>query len=309
MSTILVFGHRNPDTDAIGAAIGLARLEQALGQDAQAVALGKPNAETRYALDHFGLKAPRVIERAAPETTDVMLVDHNERQQSVADIADLTVHKVIDHHRIANFETTAPLYFRAEPVGCTCTILTRMYDENDIPIPGDTAGIMASAIISDTLLLRSPTTTDADRNALAHLASIADISPDAYGTDLLRAGTDLGDAQPATLIGRDAKSYTMSGTEVRLAQLNTVDPTDILDRRDEFLAAMRAEAEHAGYDLFLLLITNVLTTDSDVLVVGDPLDAVDAALTVTIRDGHAFAKGLVSRKKQIVPQLTRALAQ
>ena len=169
MSKVFVFGHRNPDTDAIGAAIGLAHLEAALGSDVEAVALGRPSLETAFALDHFGLDAPRVIETAAP--AEVMLVDHNERQQSVADITDVTVLKVIDHHRIANFETAAPLYMRVEPVGCTCTILTRMYAENGVEIPRPEAGIMLSAIISDTLLFNSPTCTDADRAAAAELAN------------------------------------------------------------------------------------------------------------------------------------------
>ena len=137
-----------------------------------------------------------------------MLVDHNERQQSVADLADVTIHKVVDHHRIANFETAAPLWFRAEPVGCTCTILHRMFGEKDLTPPRDVAGLMVSAIISDTLLLHSPTTTDLDRAAATELAERAGIDLDGYGTDLLRAGSDVGDASAAELIDRDAKSYT-----------------------------------------------------------------------------------------------------
>lgn len=167
MSKTFVFGHRNPDTDAIASAIVMAHLESQLSPDAQieAVALGDPSSETRYALEHFGIVAPRVIETARPDAEQVILVDHNERQQSVRDIDEVVITKVVDHHRIANFETSAPLWFRAEPLGCTCTILWRMYDENDVPIPADLAGLMASAIISDTLLLRSPTTTEYDRRA------------------------------------------------------------------------------------------------------------------------------------------------
>ncbi|MCR5976480.1 manganese-dependent inorganic pyrophosphatase [Gordonia jinghuaiqii] len=306
MSKILVFGHRNPDSDAIGAAIGLARLEAALGADTEAVALGHPSRETAFALDHFGLDAPRVIERAAP--SEVMLVDHNERQQSVADLDEVTILKVIDHHRVANFETTAPLYMRVEPVGCTCSILTRMYAENGVDIPPDTAGIMLSAIISDTLLLNSPTTTDADRIAAEELATIAGVDLADYGNRLLRAGTALGDDAASTIITRDAKSFTMGSSTVRVAQLTTVDSGEVLDRRDEFLTAMRAEQQSAGYDLYLLLITDVIACDSDLMVVGEPVDAVERALGVTVVDGHAFGKGIVSRKKQIVPQLTEILA-
>ena len=223
MSKVFVFGHRNPDTDAIASAIAMAHLERSLDptRDVEAVALGSPGPETRYALDHFGIEAPRVIERARPEADGVMLVDHNERQQSVADLADVTIHKVVDHHRIANFETAAPLWFRAEPVGCTCTILHRMFGEKDLTPPRDVAGLMVSAIISDTLLLHSPTTTDLDRAAATELAERAGIDLDGYGTDLLRAGSDVGDASAAELIDRDAKSYTMGSTTVRVAQINT----------------------------------------------------------------------------------------
>ncbi|OCH79664.1 manganese-dependent inorganic pyrophosphatase [Gordonia sp. UCD-TK1] len=305
MSKILVFGHRNPDTDAIGAAIGLAHLEAALGSDVEAVALGRPSLETAFALEHFGLDAPRVIETAAP--AEVMLVDHNERQQSVADITDVTVLKVIDHHRIANFETAAPLYMRVEPVGCTCTILTRMYAENGVEIPRPQAGIMLSAIISDTLLFNSPTCTDADRAAAAELADIAGVDVDEYGDALLRAGTALGDEPVSAIIGRDSKSFEMGPKTVRVSQITTVDSAEVLARREEFLTAMAAEKEAAGYDLYLLLITDVIKADSDLLVVGEPASAVEQALGVTVADGHAFGKGVVSRKKQIVPQLTEVL--
>lgn len=307
MPKTLVFGHRNPDTDAIGAAIAMARLEQTTGADTEAVALGAPNPETRFALDRFGIPAPRVIERAAPEAAEVILVDHNERQQSVSDLAEVTIRKVIDHHRVANFETLEPLYFRAEPVGCTCTILTNMYDERSVPIPPDTAGIMLSAIISDTLLLHSPTTTELDRSAATRLAATAGVDLDAYGRELLRAGTDFGGKSAAELVGLDAKDYTMRSTSVRVGQLNTVDPDTLLGRRDELLDAMHVRAESDGVDLFLLFLTDVLAVDSQLLVVGKPIDAVERALGVTVHDGLAAAPGIVSRKKQVVPQLTREL--
>ena len=309
MAKTFVFGHRNPDTDAIASAIAMAHLESELHPDAQveAVALGEPNPETRYALDHFGVAAPRVIENARPEATEVVLVDHNERQQSVADVDQVTITKVVDHHRVANFETSAPLWFRAEPLGCTCTILWRMHRENDVSIPDALAGLMVSAIISDTLLLHSPTTTDIDRRAAADLATRAHVDLDGYGTDLLRAGSDVGDLSAAELIDRDAKTYTMGSTTVRVGQVNTVDTGSLMARSAEFLDAMTAESERDGYDLFLLLLTDVLQVDSDLLVVGKPVDAVEKALGVSVHDGHAKTPGIVSRKKQVVPQLTTEL--
>ena len=186
MSKILVFGHQNPDTDAIGAAISFAYLQKELGKETEAVALGTPSEETQYALDYFNIEAPRVVTEAASETNQVMLVDHNEFQQSISDIAEVNILAVVDHHRIANFETADPLYYRAEPVGCTSTIIYKMFKENNVTIPAQIAGMMVSAIISDTLLFKSPTCTQEDIDAAHALADIAEINLEGYGLDLLK---------------------------------------------------------------------------------------------------------------------------
>lgn len=306
MSKVLVFGHQNPDTDAIGAAIAFANLQQVLEVDAEAVALGTPSEETQFALDHFGLVAPRVIEAVKPETDTVMLVDHNEFQQSVSDIADVTVLAVVDHHRIANFETANPLYYRAEPVGCTSTIIYKLYQEYEAEIPQAIAGIMLSAIISDTLLFKSPTCTPEDINAAEKLADIAKVDLNSYGLEMLKAGTNLGDKSAAELLDLDAKSFPMGGKTVRIAQVNTVDLKEVFNRQQELEAAMVAENAAKGYDLFLLIATDILDSNSELLAVGAPLEVVETAFATTLTDNRAFLPGVVSRKKQVVPQLTVA---
>ena len=175
MEKVLIFGHKNPDTDTICSALAYADLKKQLGLDVEAVRLGEVNGETQFALDTFNSDAPRLVEKVAGEAEDVILVDHNERQQSADDIDQVRVLEVIDHHRIANFETSDPLYYRAEPVGCTATILNKMYKENGKSIPKDVAGLMLSAIISDTLLFKSPTCTDQDVAAAKELAEIAGV--------------------------------------------------------------------------------------------------------------------------------------
>jgi len=150
MEKALIFGHKNPDTDTICSAIAYADLKSKLGQEVEAVRLGEVNGETQFALDQFKVEAPRMIKTAANEVNKVILVDHNERQQSVSDIEDVTVVEVIDHHRIANFETSQPLYFRAEPVGCTATILNKMYKENGIEISAP-EGTPAAAVHPGTV--------------------------------------------------------------------------------------------------------------------------------------------------------------
>jgi len=304
MSKILVFGHQNPDTDAIGAAIAFAQLQRSLGKDAEAVALDTPSEETQYALDHFKVAAPRVITTAANETTDVMLVDHNEFQQSVSDIADLNVLAVVDHHRIANFETANPLFYRAEPVGCTSTIIFKMYNEANVEIPQAVAGMMLSAIISDTLLFKSPTCTPEDVQAAEALATIAGVDLQAYGLEMLKAGTNLSDKSVETLLDLDAKSFPMGDKNVRIAQVNTVDLAEVFARQADLEAAMEKMNAENGYDLFLLVVTNILDSDSELLVVGEPKANVEQAFDVKLEQNRAFLNGVVSRKKQVVPQLT-----
>lgn len=304
MSKTLVFGHQNPDTDAIGAAIAFAHLQNELEKDVEAVALGTPNEETQFALSTFGLEAPRVITSVKPEADSVMLVDHNEFQQSAVDIADVAILSVVDHHRIANFETANPLYYRAEPVGCTSTIVLKLYKEANVSVPKEIAGIMLSAIVSDTLLFKSPTCTPEDVAAAKELAEIAAVNVESYGLDMLKAGTNLSTKSVDTLLELDAKSFPMGDKKVRIAQVNTVDIAEVLERQAEFEQVMAAENGRNGYDLFLLVITNILDSDSELLVVGEPKANVEEAFGVTLNNNRAFLPGVVSRKKQIVPQLT-----
>lgn len=306
MSKILVFGHQNPDTDAIGAAIAFANLQKELGKDAEAVALGEPNEETAFALNHFGLTAPRVVETVANEVEQVMLVDHNEFQQSAADIEKVEILAVVDHHRIANFQTANPLYYRAEPVGCTSTIILKLYKENSVEVPKNIAGMMLSAIVSDTLLFKSPTCTQEDVQAAKELAEIAGVDLEGYGLEMLKAGTNLGTKSAAELIDLDAKSFPMGGSNLRIAQVNTVDLAEVFARQAELESAMQEANAANGYDLFVLVVTNILDSDSEILIVGEPKENVEKAFNVTLANNRALLKGVVSRKKQVVPQLTAA---
>lgn len=306
MSKILVFGHQNPDTDAIGAAIAFANLQKELGKDAEAVALGEPNEETAFALNHFGLTAPRVVETVANEVEQVMLVDHNEFQQSAADIEKVEILAVVDHHRIANFQTANPLYYRAEPVGCTSTIILKLYKENNVEVPKNIAGMMLSAIVSDTLLFKSPTCTQEDVQAAKELAEIAGVDLEGYGLEMLKAGTNLGTKSASELIDLDAKSFPMGGSNLRIAQVNTVDLAEVFLRQAELESAMQEANAANGYDLFVLVVTNILDSDSEILIVGEPKENVEKAFNVTLDNNRALLKGVVSRKKQVVPQLTAA---
>ncbi|MYL31123.1 manganese-dependent inorganic pyrophosphatase [Halobacillus halophilus] len=303
MSKTLIFGHKNPDTDTITSALVYADLKKALGEDVEPVRLGDVNGETQYALDQFNVEAPRLVERVSDEVEQVILVDHNERQQSVSDIDDVTVLEVIDHHRIANFETNGPLYYRAEPVGCTATILLKLYKEKGQEVSKPMAGLMLSAIISDSLLFKSPTCTEEDRRAAEELAQIAGVDAEEYGLNMLKAGADISEKTAEELISLDAKEFDMGGKKVEIAQVNTVDTNDVLSRKAELEAAMDKNVSGKGLDLFLLVVTDILESDSTVVAVGSETAAVAAAFETSLDGNQAVLSGVVSRKKQIVPPL------
>ncbi|KUP31500.1 manganese-dependent inorganic pyrophosphatase [Bacillus halotolerans] len=309
MEKILIFGHQNPDTDTICSAIAYADLKNKLGFNAEPVRLGQVNGETQYALDYFKQESPRLVETAANEVNGVILVDHNERQQSIKDIEDVQVLEVIDHHRIANFETAEPLYYRAEPVGCTATILNKMYKENNVTIEKEIAGLMLSAIISDSLLFKSPTCTDQDVAAAKELADIAGVDAEEYGLNMLKAGADLSKKTVEELISLDAKEFTLGSKKVEIAQVNTVDIEDVRKRQAELEAVISKVVAEKNLDLFLLVITDILENDSLALAIGNEADKVEKAFNVTLENNTALLKGVVSRKKQVVPVLTDAIAE
>lgn len=303
---VKIFGHQNPDTDTITSAIVLADIETKLGNDVVAARLGEVSAETQYALDHFKVGAPELIESVG-EGDDVILVDHNEFQQSAQNIGQANILKVVDHHRITNFQTESPLYYRAEPVGCTATILHKMYKENDLEISREMAGLMLSAIISDTLLYKSPTTTDEDLAAGAALQKIAEVDPEEYGIEMLKAGASTKDKSAEALVTGDAKSFEMGPKTTRIAQINVVDVDEVLARKAELTEAMEKEIEAEGYDLFVLVITNILESDSTVIALGADASVVEKAFDVSLDEDTALLEGVVSRKKQVVPNITKAL--
>lgn len=307
MSKVLVFGHKNPDTDTITSALVYAYLKKQLGVDAEAVRLGEVNNETAFALEKFAFEAPRLVETVANEVKEVILVDHNEFQQSATDIKDVTIAEVIDHHRIANFETANPLYYRAEPVGCTATILNKIFKENDIEIPANYAGLMLSAIVSDTLLLKSPTCTPQDVKAAKELAEKANVDLDVYGLAMLKAGADLSDKSLEDLLTLDAKEFAMGDNKVVIAQVNAVDVNDVLGRQAELEALLKKEVADKGLDLFFFVVTDILNNDSVAVPVGSQAIKSAEAFGAVLENNQIVLKGVVSRKKQIVPALTDTL--
>lgn len=302
---VLIFGHKNPDTDSICSSIVKAIIEEKRdGRKYKAVRLGNVNKETQYVLDYLGLELPELIEKVE-EGQEVILVDHNEFNQSVEGIEKAKILEVVDHHRIANFETSEPLYYTARPYGCTSTILYEEFKKLGHKIDKNEAVLMLSAIISDTLLLKSPTTTEYDKKALEELGKIAEIDVNEYGLEMLKAGTDLGDFSAEELVNLDAKNLDKEGTKYVIAQVNTVDIQDVLKRQEELEGAMKAEIEKKGLSLFVLAITDILNSNSEIIALGPKAEAVEKAFDVKLENNCAFLEGVVSRKKQLLPNIER----
>ena len=298
---VLIFGHKNPDTDTICSAMVKEILYKINGcEDSTAVRLGNVNKETQYVLNYLGLEAPELIEKVE-EGQEVILVDHNEFNQSVEGIEKAKILEVVDHHRIANFETSEPLYYTARPFGCTSTILYKEFKNRNIEIEKTEAILMASAIISDTLLLKSPTTTEHDRKALEELGKIAGINIEEYGLEMLKAGTDLDDFSAEELINLDAKNLDKDGTKFVIAQVNTVSIEDVLKRQNELEDAINKAIEEKGLSLFVLAITDILNSNSEIIALGTKTDAVEKAFDKKLENNRAFLEGVVSRKKQLLP--------
>ena len=300
---ILIFGHKNPDTDTICSSMVKQILNEKDGKtNTQAVRLGNVNKETQYVLDYLKIEAPELIE-GVKKGQEVILIDHNEFSQSAEGIEKAKIIEVVDHHRIANFQTTEPLYYTARPYGCTSTILFKDFKQKGIEIEKTEAILMASAIISDTLLLKSPTTTSHDKEALEELAKIANIDLDTYGIEMLKAGTDLDDFSEEELINLDAKKFEENGVKCVIAQVNTVSIEDVLKRKEKLEEAMNNEIEKDNLNLFVFAITDILNSNSQIIALGNRTDIIEKSYK--LEDNMAFLEGVVSRKKQILPMVEK----
>lgn len=303
MEKVLVFGHKSPDTDSICSTLAMANLQTKLrGEEVIPCRLGELNEETKYALKYFEVEAPKFIEKVE-EGQNVILVDHNEFSQSVDGIENAKIIAVVDHHRINNFQTSEPLLYYAQPVGCTATILLELFKVNNIEIEPKIAGLMLSAIISDTLLLKSPTTTDKDKKAVEELAKIANVDISKYGLDMLKAGTDLDKYTEDELIRLDAKCIEKEEIKYVIAQVNTVSIPDVLKRKAKIEEEMNKEILAKGLSLFVFIITDIVNSNSEAIVLGDRTELISKSYEID--DDIAVMPGVVSRKKQILPLIEK----
>ena len=303
MGKTYIFGHKNPDTDSIISSIVMANLEKELGnEDVIACRLGMVNKETEYVLNYVGVEAPELIEDLE-DGAEVIIVDTANPGELIPNLANVKIKKIVDHHQVL-LNTAYPVYYRAEPVGCTETIMYKLYKENGIKIDKKIATLMMSAIISDTLLLKSPTCTDDDKKALEKLSKIAELDYNTYGMDMLKAGTDLSSFTIEQILNLDAKAIALKDVKSIIAQVNTASIPEVMKMQKELEDGMKKIIKEKDLDLFMFLITDIVNSNTQTIALGERADIVEKAYGVKLENNSALLKGVVSRKKQVVPVMT-----
>jgi manganese-dependent inorganic pyrophosphatase len=304
---ICVVGHSNPDTDSVTSAIALATLLNAQGQEAKACMQADAadlNPESAMVLERFGLTAPEKIEDAAGK--DVALVDFSDIAQGPANLADANVVTIVDHHKIGDVTTNNPILFRAEPVGCTGTVLNKMFKEAGVAIPKEVAGGMLAAILSDTVNFKSPTCTEADKVAVAELKEVAGVADtEALFMDMLKAKSSVDGVPAKDLLFRDYKDFDMNGNKVGIGQLELATIDQVAAIRDDLVKAME-EVKADGRHSVLLMLTDVVKEGTDLVVLSDDSALVEGAFDGKLEGGSMWVDGMMSRKKQTVPNLQTA---
>ena len=288
MDKIYITGHKNPDTDTIMSALVAEYLYTHLGYNVEAIKQGELNPETKFAIEKTGLRIPNTITKLT-KSSRVILVDHNNPMESLENITELNITNIIDHHAI-KLDLGSPTYVRTEPVGCTATILFKMFRENSIEIPKNIALAMLSAIISDSLLFKSPTCTDEDKKVASELEKIAGINKEEYGMEMLKAGTDLSSYSIEEILNIDRKTAVYGNYKASINQVMTADVKETLKLKEELEAGMQKMIENENLDLFMLLITDIINSDSTVIALGNKTEAVEKGYNVTLNNNMAVLK-------------------
>ena len=309
---ILVFGHKNPDNDAISAAVGYAYLKNELakraGSDAvyEACRLGGLPPETEWILGENGIKAPRLIESLS-EGQQVILVDHNEALQSADGLDAAEIVEIVDHHRLGGLVTAQPLRFNAKPVGSTAAIVAREFEIEGVELPESIAALLLGAMLTDTVIMKSPTTTDFDRDMIARTAKTLGVDPVEYGMDIFKCRSNPAELPIDKLVNADAKEFELkNGNKVYIGQFETVDLKAVLGREAEIREAIKALVAEKGYQFVLFFATDILAEGSQFICEGDT-QFVSDVFGVNLNDGEsAWMPGVLSRKKQVAAPILAA---
>ena len=303
--TTLVFGHKSPDTDSTGSPIIWAwYLNEVQGTAAEAKLLGEPNTEAAFMLQRWGLEKPAIIADVADDQACVV-VDTNNPAELPANINGADVQAIIDHHKlVGGLETKGPIDITVRPVACTATIMYDLIGADMAKMPEAIKGAMLTCILSDTLEYRSPTTTDHDKAVAEALAADLGVDVAQYASEMFAAKSDVSSFSDAELLRMDSKEYEVEGTKFRVSVLETTSPATVLDRKASLIETMTSVATEDGVDQVLLFVVDILNEQSTLLVPNDLVKTVAAKSFGAEVDGDSVVlPGVVSRKKQIIPNL------
>ena len=299
MSTY-VFGHRTPDSDSIVGAISLSYLKNQLGEDCIPARQGDISAETEFILEKFDGKLPELKTSVAGET--VYIVDSTDKIHFQDDIDEATILGIFDHHKLGDLTTSTPLEMWVRPVGCSNTVIKEAYDYYGVEIPKNIAAMMMMAILSDTVIFKSPTCTKVDTKAVKELAKIAGIEDyKALGMEMFIVKSAVDDSSARELNTRDYKEFNMNGSMVGVNQLEMIDITALDDRKEEIFRDMKDMKEENGLHTMLVLLTDIMKEGSQLLCVSDDISKIEKAFGKAMKDDQVWLPGVLSRKKQVIP--------
>lgn len=295
-------GHKTPDSDSIVSAIAMAYLKNSLGTPATPVRQGEINPESAYILEKFNLPAPEL--KTSFSNCDLFMTDYNNYTEGPDDLKDANIVGIVDHHKLGGLMTSNPLDVWIRAVGCTNTIVKEMFDYYEVEIPKDIAGAMMCAILSDTVIFKSPTCTKVDTKICKELAQIAGIEDyKAIGLEMFKVKSQVDGVQAIELIKRDFKNFDMYGSKVGIGQLEVVDLSVFDDKKEDLIQAMNKLKDEDGYDTVLLLLTDIMAMGSQILVSTNSLDNIQKAWDVKVENNQFWLDGCLSRKKQVIPFL------
>lgn len=311
MSRVFVTGHKSPDTDSIASALSYSYLKRELGMDAVGIRAGEVNKESQFALDYFGVKAPELVtslKRKNPEDEKqkVILVDHNESKQTLDGMDDAEVIEIIDHHRMGDFESENPIFILIRPVGCVNTVIYGLYKQYGVKPSKEIAGMMLSAIISDTVLFRSPTTTEEDKEAVRELAEIAGVDYEKYGMEMLKAGADISDYPVSKLARNDTKEFSAGGKVFTIGQISVMDLNPINAKKIDILKELETIKSERGYEASYLMVTDILAEDTFLWYTDGAEFIAEKAFRTKAENKALYLPKVMSRKKQVAPPLLAA---
>jgi len=302
---IYTCGHKIPDSDSIISAIAMAYLQNKLGNETIAVRQGEINPESQYILDMFNLKTPEL--KTSFASCDIYLTDFNNYTEAPDDLKEANIVGIVDHHKLGGLVTSSPLDIWIRAVGCTNTIIKEMFDYYEIEIPKNIAGAMMCAILSDTVIFKSPTCTAVDTKITKELAKIAGIEDfKAIGLEMFKVKSQVEGVPFRELVKRDFKNFEMHGKKVGIGQLEVVDLSIFDNIKDDLIADIKALKDEEGYETVLLVLTDIMAMGSQILVSTSSQDIVEKAWDIKVENDQFWLKGCLSRKKQIIPFLEPA---